>query len=155
MLVGASPPDEVRALASEDILVTGQVEDLRPWFDRARVLAAGIRYGAGVKGKVATAMSHGVPVVATTIAAEGMELEHERHVMIADDPADFARRIVELYRDEALWTRLSQAGLTFVRDRNSVPVGIRIQTEAIGKAQHRLRRRALERARAIAAQITA
>lgn len=146
---GAHPPEAVFALAADDIIVTGQVPDLGPYFDEARVFAAGIRYGAGVKGKVATAMSHGVPVVATTIAAEGMYFTPDVDALIADDAADFARRIVEIYRDEALWARLSAAGLAFVEQNNSLAMGRRILAETIAKAQQRLRPRAFAGAEAL------
>jgi len=133
-------------LATDDIVVTGQVEDLRPSFDRSRVFAAGIRYGAGIKGKVATAMSYGVPVVATSVAAEGMYLVDNRDVRIADDPQQFARDIVELYSDHEKWTRFSINGLRFVEDQNSLEMGRRTLVETIGLATEAHGRWTLEQA---------
>ena len=141
LLVGAHPPQEVKDLAGPDIEVTGQVEDLRPYFDGARVFAATIRYGAGIKGKVATAMSYGVPVVATTIAAEGMFLVDGRDVSIADDAKTIARSILEIYEDPAKWARLSQNGLTFVDQNNSSAMGRRLLSKIIHRATWRHARR--------------
>jgi GT2 family glycosyltransferase/SAM-dependent methyltransferase/glycosyltransferase involved in cell wall biosynthesis len=148
VLAGAHPTSEVKALAADDIVVTGLVPDLRPLFDQSRVFAASIRYGAGVKGKVSTAMSFAVPVVATTIAAEGMFLEDGRHVIIADDPAAFAKAVVDLYQDPELWARYSQNALEFVGQTNSMENGRRMLARSILQAELRHSRRVLEDARA-------
>jgi glycosyltransferase involved in cell wall biosynthesis len=149
VIAGAHPTEEVLALAAEDVVVTGMLEDLRPAFDRARVFAAGIRYGAGVKGKVATAMSYGVPVVATTIAAEGMFLQHGRDVLIADDPAAFAEAVVRLHRDPDLWTRFSADAIAFVGEMNSMATGRRMLAEAVERAQRGYAHRAVRHTREV------
>ena len=71
---------------------------------------APLRYGAGMKGKVGEALAAGLPVVLTSVAAEGMDLVHEEHVLIADTAADFAAAVQRLYEDPELWDRLRQAG---------------------------------------------
>ena len=109
------PPAEVRNLASDDVIVAGYVEDLKPVLDRARVFVAPLRYGAGVKGKVGTAMSHGLPVVATPEAVEGMELTDGENVLVADGADAFADAVARLYNDGELWTRLSRNGVEFAR----------------------------------------
>ena len=78
--------------------------------DAARVSIAPLRYGAGVKGKVNQAMAHGLPVVATTAAVEGMHLRDGEDVLVADDAAAFADSVLRLHGDEALWARLSANG---------------------------------------------
>jgi glycosyltransferase involved in cell wall biosynthesis len=80
-----------------------------------RIALAPLRYGAGVKGKVNLAMSHGLPVVATPVAAEGIDLRDGGSVLLADDAAGFAAAVVRLYDDAELWLRLSDAGLDIVR----------------------------------------
>jgi glycosyltransferase involved in cell wall biosynthesis len=69
-----------------------------------------LRYGAGVKGKVNLAMSHGLPVVATSVAIEGMHLTDGDDVLVADDSRAFAEAVLRVYDDEALWQRLSTGG---------------------------------------------
>lgn len=114
-IVGAEPPASVRALAAPDFAVAGFVADVDPFFEAARVSIAPLRYGAGVKGKVNLAMSYGVPVVATTMAVEGMHLSDGVDVLVADTPEAFADAIVRAYADAALWRRLSQGGVDNVR----------------------------------------
>jgi GT2 family glycosyltransferase/glycosyltransferase involved in cell wall biosynthesis len=113
-VVGSHPPVAIRDLASESVVVLGFVPDLKPLFDGARVSIAPLRFGAGVKGKVVTAMAHGLPSVATRIAAEGMELVHGRDLMVADTPAEFADALCDLYTDGARWNAMSRAGLAAV-----------------------------------------
>jgi len=69
-----------------------------------------LRYGAGTKGKVIQALTFGTPSVATSIGAEGLNLESRRDILIADDPDAFADAIGELLRDAALWRKLSRNG---------------------------------------------
>jgi glycosyltransferase involved in cell wall biosynthesis len=87
--------------------------------DGCRIALAPLRFGAGVKGKVNMAMSYGLPVVATTIAAEGMQLNDGKDILVADNADAFASAILRLYDDEALWTRLSNGGLDNVREHFS------------------------------------
>lgn len=99
------------------------MEDLATLFDSCRLSVAPLRYGAGVKGKIVSSLSHGVPVVSTSIAAEGMELRDGRDILIGDEPDAIADRIVRLYGDRRLWRRLSRNGYEqFVR-RFSVEAG--------------------------------
>lgn len=123
--VGANPPPRLRELESDTVVVTGLVPDLRPWFDRCRVSVAPLRYGAGIKGKVAVAMSYGVPVVATRVAVEGMQLKDGAQVLVADTPEELAAATLRAYRDAVLWQRLSAAGLRYVEDTLSWNTGLR------------------------------
>ncbi len=124
-IVGSNPPPEVLALASEQVHVTGYVEDVSGHFDRCRLSVAPLRYGAGVKGKMNMSMSYGLPVVATSIAAEGMHLKNGVDVLVGDDARAFADSVVRLYRDSALWARLSENGLLNVETHFSVAAATR------------------------------
>lgn len=119
LVVGSKPPPEVRALACEDIVVTGFVPDLRPWFERSRLSVAPLRYGAGVKGKINMSMAWGVPVVATEIAVEGMRLEPGRDVVIGRTDDELADKIVELYFDEERWEAMAQRSRSVLREHYS------------------------------------
>ena len=125
-LLGSNPTDEVQALAKHaGVEVVGFVEDLKPWFDAIRLSVAPLRYGAGIKGKLGTSLSFGVPSVATSIAVEGMHLVDDAHVLVADDAEAFADLVVALYTDPALWDRISRAGLDFVTATYSLDAGLR------------------------------
>ncbi|MEP7042979.1 MAG: glycosyltransferase [Dokdonella sp.] len=113
-VIGSKVPDAIRELADEQVLVHGYVEDIAPYMDGCRVSVAPLRYGAGVKGKVNMAMSYGLPVVATTIAVEGMYVRIGEDVRVADEAAAFAAEVIRLYRDETLWNQLSASGLANV-----------------------------------------
>ncbi len=116
-IVGNRPPDEITKLASDGVCVTGHVPDMSPFMKHARVSVAPLRYGAGMKGKIGEAMSWGVPVVTTRVGAEGMDLQDGVHALLADSPAPFAEAVVKVYRDRALWEKLSLAGRAIVEDR--------------------------------------
>lgn len=72
------------------------------------VSVAPLRYGAGMKGKIGEAMAHGLPVVTTSIGAGGMGLRHRENAMIADSPEEFAGAVIELMKDEGLYTAVSR-----------------------------------------------
>ena len=74
-----------------------------------------LRYGAGVKGKINQAMSHGLPVVATTPSIEGMYLTPEVDVVVGDDPVAFADAVARVYNDAALWSQLAAGGRENIR----------------------------------------
>jgi glycosyltransferase involved in cell wall biosynthesis len=99
-IVGSNPNREIWRLAeSPGIHVTGTVEDVRPYYAMAKVAVAPYRYGEGTKIKVVEAMSCGMPVVSTSIGCQGLEVIDGRHLLIADNEADFSRRVIELLRD--------------------------------------------------------
>ena len=96
------------------------MKTLEPWLDGCRLAVAPLRYGAGIKGKVNMSMARGQPVVATPMAVEGMFAQSGRDVLVAETAGEFAAAIVRLYQDEALWNRMSAAGLENVRQYFSV-----------------------------------
>ncbi|HZR64404.1 MAG TPA: glycosyltransferase, partial [Terriglobales bacterium] len=110
-IIGGNPPPDIVALATDQIVVTGLQRDTRPFFESVRLSVAPLRFGAGVKGKINQSMACGVPVVATSIAIEGMELTSGQDILVADAPEDFARALIELYQSETLWKRLSENGI--------------------------------------------
>ena len=110
-IVGSHPTAAVRALADvPGVEVPGFVEDLTPWFQRSRLMAAPLLYGAGVKGKLTHSMASGLPVVTTPLGAEGLHARSEVELLIAADDTAFVEAVVRLYRDDELWTTLSAAG---------------------------------------------
>jgi GT2 family glycosyltransferase len=111
-IIGDKAPPEIVALASDRIIVAGLQRNVRSFFDSVRLSVAPLRFGAGIKGKINQSMAFGVPVVATSIAVEGMNLADHEHVLVADEPQDFARALIELYESEELWKRLSQNGIS-------------------------------------------
>jgi glycosyltransferase involved in cell wall biosynthesis len=114
-VIGEKPPPEIVALATDRIIVAGLQRDVRPFFDSVKLSVAPLRFGAGVKGKINQSMAFGVPVVATSLAVEGMELANGEDILVAEEPEDFARRLIELYESEELWNQLSENGIRKTR----------------------------------------
>lgn len=103
-VVGPEAPKEVMRLVSSSVVLAGAVsdEELSVRYRRARLVVAPLRFGAGVKGKIIQAMEHDVPVVTTTIGAEGIP-EAVLALSIADDADGFADSVVRLYTDAKAW----------------------------------------------------
>lgn len=112
-MVGSNPPSAVHTLEAVDVIATGFVKDLLPLLDKMRVSVAPLRFGAGIKGKIGTAMAAGLPTIATPLAAEGMLLTDRSNVLIAQGADAFANAVVELYENESLWDQISQEGIEF------------------------------------------
>jgi glycosyltransferase involved in cell wall biosynthesis len=135
--LGSNPPSEIKALQCEYIEVPGYQADIAPYFNACRLMVAPLRYGAGIKGKLGTSFSYGLPVVASSVAAEGMGLQHRRELLIADTPEDFIKAVAELYTGKALWEQLSAAGRRALRERFSEEVIRRNLEEALASAAKR------------------
>lgn len=118
-IVGSQPPGWLQAFVSKHFVVTGQVPDIEPLLNETRITIAPLRYGAGVKGKVLLSMSYGIPVAATTIAAEGLYVRHGRDILIADGAQEFAAAMHALYSDESLWTEIAANGRRTVAEHFS------------------------------------
>jgi polysaccharide biosynthesis protein PslH len=99
LLVGKDPPPEVRELEGDRVAVTGEVESVRPYLDRATLAAIPLRTGGGTRIKILEAMAAGVPVVTTPLGAEGLDLEHGREAWIADSDGELAAGILQLLSD--------------------------------------------------------
>ena len=100
----------------------GYVEDLEGFLDQRIATVVPLRYGAGIKGKIGSSLAAAVPVVSTVMGAEGMDLEDEREVLLAESPSEFAAQVLRLVGDNALWDRLSESGLEFINRNYATPV---------------------------------
>jgi len=131
-LVGSNPTDEVRALADAHTEVTGQVSeaDLLAHYRRARVAVVPLRFGAGIKSKVVEALQQGLPLVTTTVGAQGLP-DVSEVAAVADDPRAIADAIVRLFADEAEWQRCSREGARFAEARFSVAATRPAPAEAV------------------------
>ena len=119
-IVGNQLGDDVRRFARglEHVHMVGWVPSVLPYLGRARVSVVPLLYGAGTKRKLVQALSTGTATVSTTIGVEGLALRHGEHVLVADDPREFAAAVTTLLTDGKLWTRLARAGRKHVRGTN-------------------------------------
>ncbi|MDP8217113.1 MAG: glycosyltransferase, partial [Candidatus Theseobacter exili] len=123
LVVGSNAPKEVRSLQCDNIIIKGHVPNLDSIFHHCRLSIAPLRYGAGIKGKVITSLSYGVPCVSTSIGIEGTGLVHDKHLLVADNPTDMAEAITSIYNNKKQWENLSTNGLAFAKEnfsRNTV-----------------------------------
>jgi glycosyltransferase involved in cell wall biosynthesis len=102
------------ARKDESVAVTGRVPDMAEYLRKARVFVAPLRIGTGVRVKLLEAFAVGLPVVCTAVGCRGLAVRHDEHLLIADSAEDFARAVTRLFRDQALYERLSRSGRTFV-----------------------------------------
>ena len=123
---GAQMTAEVEVLGTNDgVRTIGYVENLAGLFNRIRLTIAPLRYGAGAKGKVVSSLCHGVPVVASPVAAEGMNLKDGHDILIARDAADWQKHLQRGYCDETAWRGLSTAGLDAMRRSHTLDAGVK------------------------------
>ncbi len=111
-VVGRNPPPHVQQLAGQDtrIRVTGSVPDVRPYMERAAAFIVPLRVGGGTRLKIFEALAMERPLISTTIGAEGLPVEHGKHVMIADGADRFAQAVVEVLSDPERAAALAHAG---------------------------------------------
>lgn len=98
--------DKINDISHPNIFFTGYVPFVEEYFISNKFMIAPLRYGAGVKGKIGQAFEYYLPLVTSSIGAEGMFLENRKNALINDTPEGFANYMIELYNDEQLWISL-------------------------------------------------
>ena len=109
-LVGPSPTSDMLEMARKDtsIIITGEVPDVRPYLAKVRALVCPIRLGSGMRGKILEAMASGVPVVTTTLGAEGIPVQMGENALLADTPDIMSRHIALLLDDPHLQAQIAR-----------------------------------------------
>jgi glycosyltransferase involved in cell wall biosynthesis len=117
--VGQDPPKELVALAAKDprVIVTGYVNDIRPFVRQAAVYVVPLRVGGGTRLKVLDAMAMGKALVSTSIGCEGIDVRHGEHLIVADTPETFAQSVSTLLDDRTKRRTLGGAARTLVEQR--------------------------------------
>lgn len=140
-LVGRDPVDEVRALASPAVDVTGTVDDVRPYLARAAVFACPLQLGSGIKNKILQAWAMGRPVVATPQCLGGLSAEDGRNILVRSEPRSFADAVCGLLADSGRAAALGAAGReTVMREYSWQKQATRFEsllTSAVGGWPHR------------------
>ena len=120
VIVGHDPPAEILAWQRlPGVEITGSVADVRPYLAKSTAVVVPLRLGGGTRLKILESMAAGRPVVSTSVGAEGLGVCHGEHLLLADDPVQFARQAAELLRDGDLRRRLIAAARPFVVARYS------------------------------------
>jgi polysaccharide biosynthesis protein PslH len=127
-IVGRNPTARVRDAAARcgGVTVTGTVNDVRPSIGEGAVYVVPLRAGGGTRLKIFEALAMGLPVVSTTVGAEGLGIGPGRHYVCEDDPQAFARGVVSLLRDPERRHQLGDAGRLLVESCYSWPTIARV-----------------------------
>ncbi len=119
-IVGRRPGARIKQLAGleRNVIVTGRVDDVRPFLVEGTVFIVPIRIGGGTRIKIFEAMASGIPVVSTHVGAEGLPVQHERHLLLADSVDEFAEAVTLLLQEPALAREMGGRAREFVRNNN-------------------------------------
>ena len=119
LIAGAYPPPVVQALASDgsSVSVLGYVQDLTPYYQQSSVFVVPITRGSGTRLKILEAMACGIPVVTTTVGAEGIAVTPDHDVLIGDTPEAFAAQVVRLLHDPSLADHIRRNARELVEKR--------------------------------------
>ncbi|HWF87885.1 MAG TPA: glycosyltransferase [Pyrinomonadaceae bacterium] len=117
-VVGRNPAPALVDLSKEDpsLIVTGRVDDVRPYMENAAAYIVPLRIGGGTRLKIFEAMAMEKPLISTTIGAEGLPLTNGVELLLADEPATFAAAVVRVLTDEAYAKELGQRAAVVVRE---------------------------------------
>ncbi len=118
-IAGTNPDKTLVKLAhfDENIVLTGAVDDMRPYVWGSKVVIVPLRIGGGTRLKILEAMAQGKPVVSTSVGCEGLEVTPDKDIIVADDPKEFANRTVELLKDEGLRLKIGVNGRKLVESK--------------------------------------
>lgn len=115
-IIGANPSKKIKDLASNDIIVTGYVDNPVKYFKIMDLSVVPLRLGAGIKIKVLESLASKIPVVTTSIGAEGIDLINEKHAFITDNPDKFATYINILKNDKKLYEEIRNNGYKYIEE---------------------------------------
>ena len=118
-----------------NVVITGEVESVLPYLCHSNVAIVPLRFESGTRFKILEAGACKIPVVSTTLGAEGLPVEHEKHLLLADEPAKFAQSIIRLIYDREFATELAGNLHQLVVDKGSISVLVKEATEIIGFLQ--------------------
>lgn len=114
-IVGKDPTDQIIQLSNhKHITVTGTVDDMRPYLQKATVAVAPIQYGVGIQNKLLEAMACGTPVVTTSTGARGLRAARDGEIFVGDSAEEFSGKVVELLNSAETRRTLAQAGHRYV-----------------------------------------
>jgi GT2 family glycosyltransferase/glycosyltransferase involved in cell wall biosynthesis len=114
MVVGDNAPPDFAAYESIGVRTLGHLPSLEEVLTTCRVFVSPIRFGAGINGKIGEALSYGLPVVTTSLGANGWGCVDEKQLLVADDADSFAQAVVRVYQSLVLWQTLSDNGYEFI-----------------------------------------
>lgn len=119
LIAGAAPVKKVRALASENVVVSGWVEDIRDSYSRSKIFIAPMQIGTGMQNKILEAMAMKVPCITSKLANNAIMAKEGEEILIGNSPDEYAAMIVQLLRDYDLYHSVADKAYSMVVDKFS------------------------------------
>lgn len=113
-IVGRNPPEEILRLKAKDIIVDGEVEDIRLAYGASDVLLAPIRNGRGTKYKILEAMATKTPIVGTPLAVEGINIKNNKEALVASSASQLANETIKILNDQKLGAKIANSAYALV-----------------------------------------
>jgi len=133
-VVGQSPPPEIQNLSQDkSIIVTGRVDDVRPYLKKGRIFICPVRLGGGFRGKILEAMAVGRPIISTSLGAEGFPAVHRENIIRADTTEEFTQGILDLINDNRLYQKIRNSARQLVEEKYAWEKGVEIMEGVLEK----------------------
>jgi len=106
-IIGSNPPESILKLNSDKFKIIGFAKEVSPYFLNSRIFLAPLRYGAGIKGKIGQSLEFGLPLVTTSIGAEGFNFKENRNSIVGNTSQEIVDNILLLYKNKEVWEKIS------------------------------------------------
>ena len=116
VIAGANPTTSVQSLSSENIKVTGWVEDMKEYYAKSKIFVAPMQIGTGLQNKLLEAMAMNLPCISSPLANEALGATHNENILISSSPKEYADSIINLLQNPSLADQIAQKGNNFVRE---------------------------------------
>ncbi|HER24651.1 MAG TPA: glycosyltransferase [Candidatus Atribacteria bacterium] len=116
-IVGINPPNNIKSLANNNVIVTGFVEDVRKYLAKGQVFIVPLKTGSGMRIKILNALAMGKAIVSTSIGCEGIDVVDGKNIYIADNKEEFAEKVVFLLNNKDERDRIGKEGLKLVKEK--------------------------------------
>lgn len=116
VIAGANPTTSVQSLSSENIKVTGWVDDMKEYYAKSKIFVAPMQIGTGLQNKLLEAMAMNLPCISSPLANEALGATHNENILIASSPKEYADSIINLLQNPSLANEIAQKGNNFVKE---------------------------------------
>lgn len=133
-VVGQAPPPEIQNLSQDkSIIVTGRVDDVRPYLKKCQIFICPVRLGGGFRGKILEAMAIGRPIISTSLGAEGFPAVHRENIIRADTTEEFTQGILDLINDNRLYQKIRNNARQLVEEKYAWGKGVEVMERVLEK----------------------
>jgi len=130
-IVGKNPPKEINKYQNNDVIVTGYVNDIKPWIAKAEIFLVPLFSGGGIRIKILEAMAMEKPIVSTSIGVEGIDVKNMKNIIISDNKENFVKSIKLLFNNKKIRDNLSKNSRKLIEEKYSFEVIEKALTQAI------------------------